>query len=237
MKSKLFGEFDPSSETNKQFISDLKTIFDLDQRQRHAIANALPGLVSIRTEKEMEKRIEDIQSETGTTRLLIGHIFDIAGFFLRQMLDDRLKDEPHTDWSSDLIELGLLEQDQEAIFLAFLQELKERSVPELSQAKKERTYEAGVLPVLRSCGTTVELRAVFDKPYRWGTPLDKYNPILETVIPVISVRITLDSGETSDIGFQITPEVADLLINQLGAAKLDADLLLQKITIPESKQA
>lgn len=236
MKSKLFGEFDATDENNKQFISDLKAVCELPPAHRQAIADALPGLLAASTEKQMQDRTDTLQRDTGASRLLIGHVCDFAGFFLRQMLDDRLKDEPFADWSSDLVELGLLEKQQEESFLALLQELKERTLPTVSRVRKELAYGVGVLPSLKSCGTTVELRAIFDKPYRWGISLKDYKPVLEKVVPVISVRISLDSGEISDIGFQMTPQLTDILIDHLKAARVDADLLSRRFLPSKEEQ-
>lgn len=234
MKSKLFGQFDPKDEDNKQFLSDLKVACELSTDQRHAITDTLPHLLSLIKAKEKEEATDALQKQTGASQLLIGHVSDFAGFFLRQMLDDRLKDEPFTVWSSDLIELGVLNRDQESAFLALLQDLKERTLPTLSKVKKQRVYGSGVLPSLKSCGTTVELRGVFDKPYRWGTSLAEYKPVLEDVVPVISVHITLDSGAISEIGFQMTPDEADLLISEFSAARVNARILSERL-LPSDK--
>lgn len=233
MKSKLFGQFDPKDEKNKQFVTDVKAACQLSEAQRRAIAQALPALIASRTAKETEDRTAQLEKETGATRLTLGHAADLAAFFMRQFLDDDLKSEAIEDWCVDLVELGILGDVDCPVLVSFLQELKDKAVPAVSKVRKQRLYGAGVFPSMRSCGTTVELRGVFEKPYRWGTPLAEYKPVIEEVVPIISVHITLDSGHNSDVAFQVTPEEISLLIDELTAAKIDAKLLSERLALAE----
>ena len=82
MKSKLFTQFDPKDEDNKQFIADVKAACELSEGQRKAIAKALPDLVEVKTDKEKQDRIDQLEEESGATRILLAHVISIANFFL-----------------------------------------------------------------------------------------------------------------------------------------------------------
>ena len=112
-------------------------------------------------------------------------------------------------------------------FTDFMRVMKQRIESDILPVKTKQMYEEGVLPSLRSVGTTVELRGVFDKVYRSGTPLENYSPELKSITPVISIIISVTRGDPKEFMFQATPREIDSLIDHFEAAKKRAEILQQ----------
>lgn len=226
MTSLLFKEFDPKSKKNEQFAIDLSHALDLDPNAVSTLVDALPVLAASATKVETERVTGPLFEQTGLGLLDLEHIANVARFFLSQFDDDRLSADTDEVWADDLETQGLIDETTRPRFAQFLTAVR-AIYPRYRRASRIDTYKVGVLPYLHSCGTTVELRGVFGKAYEWGNDLGDYVPELVTAVPVISVRIGLDSGTPRQIVFQATPENMKLLVTSFQAALRDADTLAQ----------
>jgi len=98
-----------------------------------------------------------------------------------------------------------------------------------------RRSATGVLPSLDELGVTVELRAVQQKKYEWGTPLADYKPCIGDLVGVASIHIGVDSGDRREFHFQVDERELQFLIDGLTAAKADLQALRNSVsfrTIP-----
>jgi len=118
-----------------------------------------------------------------------------------------------------------LSPEQMAACIGKLAELRlVRVESEISQISE------GVLPGLKTCGTTVEMRAVQKDLYRWGTSVQEYESEILDTAGVISVHIGLDEGTPRDFYFQMSENDLEDLISQLKAARKDLHALTQFIS-------
>ena len=107
------------------------------------------------------------------------------------------------------------------MFIGMVNRLRNDVLPAVERIVRRRRYSEGILPGLKSCGTTVEIRAVQKDRYRWETHVKEYLPEILDVAGVVSVHIGLDKGMPRDFYFQGTEADLDLLISQFQAAKKD----------------
>ena len=228
MNSKLFSRFDPGAENNKQFLQDLNVLSGLALDQIDQLLTALETFSRAETPEELRQVYEEAEKATGLPRFLLNQLAALADFFVGNMLDDNIGQDDCPNWISDLQEAGLVDDKNRAQLSAFLDGLSERA-DQLSKTALERAAESGVLPTLRSFGTTVELRAIQKSRYRIGTNVENYQPKLTGVVPIVSVFVRLDSGTPSSFVFQAPADDLTYFIDVLRAAQKDASALLKQI--------
>jgi hypothetical protein len=218
MKSKLFQRFDPNDVPDKKFAQDLSLLLSLSPEQWNSIVAALTPILSARTESERKPIVEKLEVDTGLARTALGKATNLAGFFLSAFNDEDIKDEDPSLWADDLLSISLLTTDHRERFLLFVDCLKSQALDDIEVLERRRKAESGVLPAFTGASTTVELRAVFKKIYKWGTPINDYSPECEDLTPIVSVAIAADSGIAKRFTFQATPEEIEYLICELQAA-------------------
>lgn len=229
MKSNLFSSFDPKNKDNDKFIDDLKRLMGANETQRNLIVQAFPELYREESVSKREPLMNNLAQKTGLDRLDIGSAYAFIEFMLNQLDNDRVDvaaDSPES-WTDDLLSLGILEPDLAPAFTDFTRAIKQQAEKDLLSIKKERVYEAGILPSLAGVGTTVELRGIFDKEYHLGTPIAEYAPQVRTVTPIVSILIHVTRGSPRDFMFQATLNDVDALIGTLEAAKKEVMTLCE----------
>jgi len=227
MKSNLFSSFDPKAKSNDKFIGDMKRLMETNETQRNLILQAFPELYREESVSKREPLINDLVQKTGLNRLDIGSAHAIIEFMVKQLDNETVNvaaDSPES-WVEDLLSLGILEPDLAPAFTDFMRSIKQRAEKDLLSIRKERVYGAGILPSLTGVGTTVELRGIFDKEYHLGTPITEYTPQMRSVVPVISISISVNRGHPTDFMFQATQNDVDALISALEAAKKEVTTL------------
>jgi hypothetical protein len=227
MKSKLFSSFDPSHKDNSDFLLDFHSLMEASAQQREAVLESLPFLLKATTDKEMEVITNDLVDKTGLNRISIKRISAFLAFFVTQLNDDKINIKADTVdlWSSDLLSLGILKNEQSSDFCAFMQSTKKMIIDTILPQMKVDLYESGVLPRWKGIGTSVELRGVFDAEFHFGDVLSNFSPKLTSISPIISVVITLSGGDPERFSFQIKLSQLDLLIDSLEAARKQATIL------------
>jgi hypothetical protein len=225
MGSKLFSQFEVDREENKQFRSDLAVAMSLPQSQRSAVLDAFPDYIVAIDNEEKKSVLRKLVATTSLTQTAIAHAFDLITFLLRQLNDEEVAADSSDAWAEDLVHAGALTDDQRAVFVEFVSRLRTELAPGLHAMARARREERGVLPFLRSTGTTVELRAITRSIYRWGTPVEDYRSSIEGVVPVVSIQLGFDSGMPSDVAFQMSVPLTERLIASLRAALEDVRAL------------
>jgi hypothetical protein len=227
MKSFFFSAFDVHSEANKEFLNHLKILMSATKEQREIVLKSVPDIQRAKIRSDRDKIVKNISQKTGLTITSIADIVNFISFFLRQIEDQGLevrRDIPES-WGDDLVYLGILDSELKEDFVDFMKALKNISDTEYIPLLRQRRAEIGVLPSLSSTSTTVELRGVFDTSYISGSPIEDYLPKAMSVVPVISVAISVDIGEPSRFVFQATPEELNLFIDDLRSTIKQADAL------------
>ena len=228
MHSKLFSKFDAKDERNKGFVQALEDTLSLTPQQWNTIATALPFLLAARTHEEREPLVAKLEAATKLTRVVLSRVTSLAGFFVGPPDGPEGEEDPNL-WAADLRSVGLLTAETEKRFIEFMMFLKMQISPKVESLGRERMAETGVLPSFSGASTTVELRGVFKRPFKWGIDVDDYTPEVVSVRPIVSVAIAVDSGVTKVFTFQAAPDEIGYLIAELRAAQKCASVLESRI--------
>lgn len=231
MESVLFSGFDPHDKDNERFVTDLRQLISLSDSQLDAVLSAMPNLARVKVKAEEKEVLKRLEIETQLKLVEIGHVVDVLRFFISSMLADVTGDDAPEAWAADLEALEVLDADQARLFAKLFKRLKTECLPELDAIQKERSFGTGIFPSLKGAGTTVELRGIFDKPFSWGTSVEDYAPQLRDLVAVVSVHLMMDAGSPDEIWFQATPDEIELLIGELEAARKQADVLKNRVTL------
>jgi hypothetical protein len=231
MKSKLFSAFDVTEKDNEAFKDDMLAFFDCTDNQKTSIVKVLPDLANVTTQSELDKISESLVSETSLTKIQLRKIIRFVGFFTQQLINKDLEGDTPDLWANDLEEANILNGDGKHQFINFVNIIKAEVSQKINDIKDSRTYEAGILPTIRSLGTTVELRGVFKKSFSFGEILEDYTPELKSILPVASIRMSFDSGHVKEVAFQATPKELELLINKLSACLEDSRKLEKSVSL------
>ncbi len=195
----------------------------------YQVLQEFPAILNEQIDNQKELLITSLIEKSGLTRLQTGSFLSLFRFFVSQFQEENLKiaEDSSESWTADLTALGIMEERWASEFTSYMSAVTSKIKSDVLDTRDVQTYQAGVLPSLKSLGTTVELRGIFDQTYRIGSPLEEYSPKLKSVTPIISVRISVDKGDIRDFYFQATPREIDILINSLIAAKTGAGILAQ----------
>ena len=221
MKSRVFSRFDPSKEGNKEFVRDLKCAIGLAEPQRKACLDALLGYVLARLPSDEDRVLGNLEQATGLPRIKFMPALDVMAFFLKKLVTPETRSDKPGDWAADLRspELSLLQSAEEQMAFETLAEGVLAVSGKFRTEQMRWLYASGVLPVLKSCGHTVEIRAVQEESYKWGDSPDEFVPRIVDMVSVVSLHIGTDSEAEPDFFFQIREDQIDYLIGELLAAK------------------
>jgi hypothetical protein len=232
MKSKLFSLFDLNDKkSNEAFLKDLSILSSLTTEQYDLVAKGILKLSEPLTKGEKNPIISALATSAGLEIHKLYSLLSLSDYFLERMRDDDLANDTIETWADDLQDAEYLNKKAKSNFLYYLSLLKNSVLSKVSDISKQRATSAGLLPSFKSCSTMNDLRAVLTHPYKWGTPIKEYEPSIESVVPIITVRIGVDTKENSSFVFQATPQEVDYLINELLAAKKSMQRLEKKIIL------
>jgi len=231
MKSQLFSRFNVNGPANTDIKNDLAVLSSLTAKQAKAILKELPALNTVETEDEQTEIEQKLAKALDMTIVSLESINSLTGFFLRMARDKDTRADKVDDWVADLMELKLIQPSQAKRVAAFIDALKQQVEPATRGFVDQRRAAAKVFPTLTGSGTSVDVRGVLREEYLSGTPLEKYTPSIIDAVPIISVRITVDTRENSEFAFQASPSTLDRLIKDLQAAQKDSIALQQHLGI------
>lgn len=229
MQSRLLEAFDPATPANRELKPDLALLLDLNEGARAELLRMLPDLLTLRTRSEIERQLAPLVLKYDIELRTLWRGLRPLKYFARQLLEQKVRDKPD-EIVGDLLSLEIVPTRQRAVAVDALRWLDE-SLPSLKPDYKKSEFASGLLPSLRSFGTTVELRAVQEDPYRPGEPIEAYTPNITTCVGIISVKIGLDTGAFKDVFFQTDKDGLILLIREFEAAVKDLDALEAKMAI------
>lgn len=134
---------------------------------------------------------------------------------------DEVSKDKASDLGEDLREIAGLTAEESATFVEIVENLKSGAVAKYKTLRTRKSYEAGVLPSLSGVANSVEFRAVTEEAFKLGAQPEEYKPKLVGHVPVISIRLKVDSGHVGEFVFQASPEELQLLIDSLNAALVE----------------
>lgn len=237
VKSRLLDAFvdNLDSERTKAFTRHLQQLLlGLDESTRDMCVASLGKARQARTALEKDRLIESLVPGDPSQHVVVEHSLSILNFLVDALLSDKIPGNDHENWADDLETLGLLETDSRPVFDSLLGKLTDTYLPELQVQDRQRHAEAGVLPVFKSLGVTVEVRAVRKDRYRWGMPLegdDGYSPEIMGTAMIASVHIGVDEGFPQEFCFQMDEADVDNFVASLTAAKKEMAALRQYLNL------
>jgi len=234
MRSRLFSSFDPTSDRNKEFAKDLAVFVSVNPEFHDRFAAAVVDLSSASTDSQQDAVFAKIEKDLDLNRLVAGSAYGMAQFLVRQWLKKDLRQDSAEEWSDDLQELGLLDEAESAVFRTFVEKLREIAYEPMSKSTIRRRTETGILPSLKSFGSTVEMRVIVDNPFDSSMDAETYQADVVGLVPVISVVLAFDSGLVRDISFQLSRSELELLVAELRSAIAVAERTEQLVSLAES---
>jgi hypothetical protein len=202
------------------FLSDLR--FTLASSQRHVLIAAIDRVEAAlrrRTEAALKDLAKEIAETVGCSEQEAFSVLSCVGYLATRTIDAA----PDVNTSvKDIQELALssgkgLEPD-EATQLAELLEAFANEADEWRKSEIEYHVIRGVLPMFNDLQATIELRST--RPALLS--VDEAESLRLNLVPVASLRLSLDSGEPNGIGFQATDE--DLAVMQRQIEKLRKEM-------------
>lgn len=227
MKSHLFTDFIPESDGGRLFNNHLQLLLTLDPKYHKDIVEDCIKYAAAKIAKE-EKEITEVLSQKVNIDInTLVSLFDVTSFFLRGLTNEQKRDQAD-DIFDDAKTLGYLaDKHAESNFRAFLRTLVKKA-PEYEEMADERAFESGVVPGLRSLGSTVEMRAIQKDIHRFGVDVNDYAPQIVGVVPVASIRIRLT--DDTKVHFQVSPKELELLIDSFRASHKDLKALVEYVS-------
>jgi hypothetical protein len=219
------------------FKKDLRSLLILTASAREEVAKNGVQLLTQRTSVQREKLTEKLAERFPEERSNFVGPLALAEFFAELFAADEgnqpiAGDNPQSI-AFDLEAVGgVFPDDIENAKESFgtVLEVIKSAAQEIKPMLNARLYSQGVLPGLKSIGTTVESRAVFDQTYKLGDNLNGYDPKIVDKVAVASVKLTFTQTPTSSVSFQVNEEELAFLVDGLRAAQVE----LKKIIAEQS---
>ncbi len=228
-KSKAFAVNQLNDEGLRALKDDAEIICKVGKANFPQIIQSVKEVILAKTEKDelaIQERmissglVQNLQTAMSAYRLIL--------YFFKIFNNDSTKNDSPEMIACDLISLGL--KADESANVEILLGLIKQEIKWYDEHILKNTFERGLFPNLQSMGTTVELRAVFNREIEGNEKVEEYKKEVKLdknypVIPIISIAITLDSGTPSRFVFQASPEGVEKFIERLKASLLKATLL------------
>ncbi|MBI5155071.1 hypothetical protein HZA57_07525 [Candidatus Poribacteria bacterium] len=216
MKSKQFTRYELGDP--ERFAGDLGVALSVPDGAVCAVVAALPKLLASRTALELSAALDALATCAGLRRDVLQSTIAQVFFFARALRREPDPEAAAEAWSRDLIELGVLPPQSAADFARFVERLGNIPSAHLDRPQVCTASAEGLLPTLQSVETAVELREIGESELKAGRSLDSPISGAAGAVPVVSVRIGLDSGAVREIVFESLPEQLKLLRDGLDAA-------------------
>jgi hypothetical protein len=225
MKSKMFNYFNALDDQNKKFREDFANFAKCPNEIKNELLKKY--LEYEKTIVHIEKNIirQNLSEQTKMDLADINSIFNIFGFFLKNINDEDNAGDTAEKWIDDLIELKIVQDAKKAELLAFINTMWIIAKEEFKKIQDEQSWSTGVLPSFKGIGHTIEMRGVFEKKFHLGQKLSEYNPVILDIIPIISIGISNvnELGEEESFGFHATIDQVKLIINELQSSLKEMD--------------
>ncbi|NQT41076.1 MAG: hypothetical protein HQ581_26530 [Planctomycetes bacterium] len=210
---------DPDSTEATTFAKDVADVLALTEEDRQACLDMLPSVHFSQDEAEALRLLDRLVDDRHVDRDKLASAIEVMEFLLSMFLSEDIPDSDWKLWASDLEETGHLTSSTRPVFEAMVANIRSELATKVEPETRRRTVAAGVLPLIESCGITVEVRSVSEDSYRPGTPIEQFEPRVTETVTVASINITLDEGPFKDVYFQASESVLDNLIRAFQAAK------------------
>jgi hypothetical protein len=219
-----------------QFKNDLAQLLSVSEAARSGLVKNLSRILFVKDDYEKQAAVRELDAKFGKEVAgldgLLRILVNFAYVFLSDPEDNpAAKDDPEKIAADFRKIAGMYPAgvpNAEKIFSGFLKSVKEAALSMKSDFLKRR-IESGVLPVLESFASTVELRGIIEPKYRYTQNVADYKPSPIGFVGIASIRIGLDSGQPKSFTFQASNEELTKLINGLVATQKELYSIEQTI--------
>ena len=226
MKSRLFYALASQPDVAPRLLDDLVVLLSLNAEQSQSIVHAvLESTDKAITINQRQAIAESVGNKLGLGAVAAASAMESLKFILDQQLDETFGKDSAETLGKDLEEYGRaanrsITQAQVDKFIELTKFLRVNVLPDYRKIRDRKTTATGVLPSLKTFGTTVELRAIVENLFRVGMDSAKYSPKISGVVPIVSIRIKTDSGSIDEFAFQTDEKVLAAFIEELKSAQV-----------------
>ena len=223
MKTGLFYSVGAKPDFARQFLGDLMAVFRISPEQRVACIDALLDLEETMTRRQSRTIAERVAKELNLGLVETVSVLQSLHFLMKELADEQNSGDSTGDFAADLLEIAN-EHDIHVpdtavpVFADLINRIRGVILPKYNKVKEKKKTAAGVLPSIKSFGTTVEFRAITGNEFRIGMSADEYEPNVTGLVPVISVALRVDAGPVERFSFQASEAELGALIEELRSA-------------------
>lgn len=207
--------------TSDKFKSDLSRLLNFSDDIN--IYKELPAVTAdvhfSNTDFEADEIFSAAALRLGVDESKLRANFQIIGSFVTEFSPNGAANGDSTDaLLDDIKESKIVETKDLPKLETLLDAAREVAIVRYYKTQKRKEYETSGLPTLIGISGTVNLRAIFENPYKLGMLITEYSPKCEDLVPVAIMNLRLDLDDTpKNIFFQMTPSGIQLMKNQLEA--------------------
>lgn len=235
LKSNFFNRFDPNDKQNEEFTQGLRCLMALCANKEiwDRFVSEWPELMVPETNLHRRQAILDLAGEINISASELSDAFGVAKFLVKAFLTEGCYEDTPEDWAEDLCIHKTIDDEQKSDFVEIAR-CARKVLSQVEENLRKLAAIVGVFPVYSNISTTVGLKAVQKEMYDSRQQISEYTPAIESVVPVVSIRITatdLDSEEDTTLSFESRPASLRRMINFLQAALKDVETLQKLIGI------
>jgi len=229
MKSKFFSRFNINDERNKEFVTDLRDFIGLEKKEADFLLSQVVPFSLCRYMYERDVLVEKIAKQRSLDLSRVKNSLAVLRFFLERIVDADFAGDSVDLWISDLKESEIMNSNEIGYFQNILKNVWSIALNDYKMERKKENALIGVLPNFQGVSHSVELRGVLENDYHPGMDIKSYSPQIIDVVPIISIRIAIQSESQKEMIFQASKRDIQDLINDLNIALMESDKLA-KIT-------
>lgn len=222
MKTVFFKDFSLRDIKDSTFQRDLQSLFELWPDHKEKFVRAILVSAGVLTKGQQEQIIKELADDVKTSFPEVCMAFDVLRFLVKRLSEDDYQQDTPEALQEDLSDMEIIVDEQKALFISLVKSIKSELIPQHEKLAKRRMYAAGVLPSLRSVGTTVEIRAI-SEALPLGKSISEFRANIEGYVPVVSIHLSADSGTVDEFAFQVSTDELMALIDKLQAAKIEVE--------------
>lgn len=231
-RSRTFSQFvDPDE--HRTIREDLPTVLEV-KKWGEAVRLVQEALLE-RTKRQRLEGIEKLREALHTSRATADAVYRFIQFFLRHSIRLHTKQDAIDDLVADVMLLwGKGTDTQRKVLRERLEAIRQQATDYHRKGLRDDAL-SGVLPTFSGCGTTVELRGIFEKELMFAERASDFTAEAapsgeEPPVPIVSIAVSLDAGTPDTFFFQADVDALEFLVQKLQFALLQAKSLQESIT-------
>ena len=221
--SELFQRFDPNAPENEDFANAFRHLLSLTKPSIEACLKLLPDIKGAPTSLVNEKLLKELADHLPETGVVVSNALACMGFFADRLLDPDSKEDTPSLLAHDLLNCGLLDEEQRDRFTDMLTRLVRDILPQYEAKVLTSRAESSLFAEFEEIATSVELQPIRKDTFDSTKTVEQHVPDIQGLVAVASVAIDTDDG--GRCVFKATRGDLTLMISYLEAAIKDLDAI------------